>query len=201
MATETKRAAKSARSTHRLDVLLELRQKFLGFLERRIPDRELAEDILQAAYLRALHAENGPVEQDSAVTWFYRILRNAIIDHYRRRSTEQSALDRWAKELETQPQTEPELEEAVCACLALLVDRMPSGYASLLRAVDLDDQPLTEYAKQQGITAGNAAVRAHRARTALRKSLIECCGACADHHCVHCTCKHRPSSMVHAVRL
>lgn len=198
MTTETTRAAKSARSTNELDALLELRQKFLGFLERRMNDRDLAEDILQAAYLRALDAENRPADDVSSVAWFYRILRNAIIDHHRRQSTEHSALERWAKELETQSQPDPGLEQTVCACFALLLDRMPTGYSSLLRSVDLGEESLSDYARQQGITAGNAAVRAHRARFALRKLLLKCCGACGDHRCLDCTCKHGPSALAAA---
>lgn len=191
MAANPARTVKTVRTSNRLVSLLELRQKFLGFLERRIRDREAAEDILQAAYLRAL-AAGDPVDGDSSVAWFYRVLRNAIIDHHRRRSTEQAALDRWAKELEAQPQPNSFLEETVCACLSLLVARLPAGYSSLLRSVDLGETKLSDYAQQQGITPTNAAVRAHRARAALRKSLLECCGACADHKCVHCTCKHAP---------
>jgi len=38
------------------DSLLDLRRQFLRFLERRVRDRAVAEDILQTAYTRALEA-------------------------------------------------------------------------------------------------------------------------------------------------
>ena len=58
---------------------------FLAFLERRVESRAVAEDILQAAFARGLERGAG-VNDEKVVAWFYRILRNALIDHYRRRS-------------------------------------------------------------------------------------------------------------------
>jgi len=176
------------------DNLLDLRRRFLAFLERRVDSRAVAEDILQAAYLRALEAQvsesRGRLRAgESAVAWFYRILRNAIIDHYRRRSAEGTALERWAKELETATAPDPQLEETTCQCIAGALDIIPPAYAELLREVDLKEGTLDAYAVAQHITTANAAVRAHRARAALRKQLIRCCGTCAEHGCIECRCK------------
>jgi RNA polymerase sigma-70 factor (ECF subfamily) len=168
--------------------LLDLRRQFLSFLERRIDDRALAEDILQTAYVRALESSGRLREQESAVAWFYRILRNAIIDHYRRRTSERSALDRWAQELELEPVADPLLTDTACQCIERALDTLSPGYASLLRAVDLEEISLAAYAAAHNITPGNAAVRAHRARAALRNQLIRCCGTCATHGCMECTC-------------
>ena len=46
--------------------------------------RETAEDILQEAFGRALTRVDTLRDDESAVAWFYRLLRNAVIDHYRR---------------------------------------------------------------------------------------------------------------------
>lgn len=191
-------------TTTKLNSLLSLRKQFLGFIQRRVNDRTTAEDILQIAYLRALQAASQLRQEESSVAWFYRILRNAIIDHYRRSSSEEAALGRWIKELKTEPanqQYEPLLHETTCQCIAGALDRITPAYASLLREVDLGETPLSAYAKSAEITPGNAAVRAHRARTALRNQLIRCCGTCAEHGCIDCTCKataaliHQPTSL------
>jgi RNA polymerase sigma factor (sigma-70 family) len=168
--------------------LLDLRRQFLGFLERRLIDRSLAEDILQSAYVRALESSGQLRQDESAVAWFYRILRNALIDHHRRRTTESLALDRWARELETETTADPLLKDTACQCIAGALDALPAAYASLLREVDLAENTLAHYAASEAISAGNAAVRAHRARTALRKQLIQCCGTCATHGCLDCQC-------------
>jgi len=172
-----------------LNSLLDLRYQFLGFVQRRVDDRAIAEDILQTAYMRALESGSNLRQDESAVAWFYRILRNAVIDHYRRRTTEGAALERWAQELETETAPDPFLHQTTCQCISGALDTITPSYAALLREVDLGETPLTTYAHSQGISPGNAAVRAHRARTALRKQLIRCCGTCAVHHCIDCTCR------------
>ena len=54
-----------------LQTLLERRERFLGFVQKRVADRSLAEDILQVAYVRALERSDTLREQESAVAWFY----------------------------------------------------------------------------------------------------------------------------------
>jgi len=171
------------------ELLLDLRRLFLIFLERRVVDRAIAEDILQGAYLRALEAKGRLREEESAVAWFYRILRNAVIDHYRRRTTEASALERWARELDSAAAPEPHLQETACQCIAGALEVLAPAYADLVREVDLGEGSLGDYARAHGITPGNASVRAHRARIALRKQLIRCCGTCSEHGCTECTCR------------
>lgn len=171
------------------DSLLDLRRRFLSFLERRVDDRAIAEDILQTAYIRAIEARGRLRADESAVAWFYRILRNAVIDYYRRRSTEGAALERWAQELADATVPEPQLEEMTCQCILGALETIAPAYAELLRDVDLKEISLGAYAAARGITAANAAVRAHRARAALRKQLIRCCGTCAEHGCIECKCR------------
>lgn len=174
---------------HTFNMLLDLRRQFLGFVERRVHNPALAEDILQTAYLRALDASSRLRADESAVAWFYRILRNAIIDQYRRRSTEAAALEDLARELESETAPDPQLHQAACQCIAEALETLSPSYATLLREVDLAEAPLATYADAHRITPGNAAVRAHRARAALRRQLIRCCGTCATHGCLDCTCQ------------
>ena len=162
-----------------LNSLLDLRHKFLGFVQRRVHDPATAEDILQTAYLRSLDSASQLRDSDSAVAWFYRILRNAIIDHYRRRAAEGAALERWVNELETEIQPDPILHDATCQCIAGALDTLIPAYASLLREVDLGDayhyllRPRAEHHPRQ-----RRRPRPTEPRTALRKQLIRCCGTC-----------------------
>jgi RNA polymerase sigma factor (sigma-70 family) len=171
------------------DSLLDRRQLFLAFLERRVENRAIAEDILQGAYLRALEGQGRLRANESAVAWFYRILRNAVIDHYRRSTSENVALDRWGRELENATLPEPQLEQTACQCITGVLDVIVPAYADFIREVDLNEGTLAAYANAHGITLGNAAVRGHRARAALRKQLIRCCGTCAEHGCIECRCR------------
>jgi len=165
-----------------INTILAQRKAFLGFVERRVGDHGLAEDILQAAYVRALgrEAELEDVgDGQSVVAWFYRVLRNAVIDQYRRRGTENKALEAWGRELEMTVDPSREEQDEICGCLAEAVQELKPEYAEVIQAVDLGEQPLTEFARERGLSASNAGVRAHRARAALRKRLIETCGSCS----------------------
>ncbi len=161
--------------------------RFLSFVEKRLGSREAAEDVLQAAYAKALTKEEELREGERVAAWFYRILRNAIVDHYRRTGAHAKALDGYARE----PRDDGgELEREVCACVGELLDDMKPEYQGILRAGEIDELPLEEIAKREKITANNAGVRLHRAREALKKRVVQTCGTCAKHGCVDCTCKH-----------
>ena len=56
------------------------RQDFLRFVRGRVSDPDLAEDIVQDALLRAVQSADTLRDEDRVIPWFYRILRNAIID-------------------------------------------------------------------------------------------------------------------------
>jgi RNA polymerase sigma factor (sigma-70 family) len=172
-----------------LDQLLAQRRQFLAFVQRRVSDHELAEDILQTAYLRAFEHQDNFKPSESAVAWFYRLLRNAVIDSYRRHISKNRALEAWTRELETSAQPSPKLQNEVCGCLQGILDGLKPEYVAVLRAVDLEQQRVQDFAEEHGISSSNAGVRVHRARAALRRQLLRTCATCAEHGCVDCTCK------------
>src|SRR5947209_12471335 len=95
MSIEPKRSA--SLSTEAIAVLVAGHREFLAFLDRRVESRAAAEDILQSAFARGLERGAG-VQDEKVVAWFYRVLRNAVIDHYRHRSTSARALETWGRE-------------------------------------------------------------------------------------------------------
>jgi RNA polymerase sigma-70 factor (ECF subfamily) len=161
-------------------------RQFLSFLQARLPSRAIAEDILQAAFVRAMEKGGGIQDSESAVAWFYRLLRNSLVDYYRHKAIEERAVDQQAKEAQI-PSTE-ELRGIVCACMNTLLPNLKAEYAQVLRRVDIENSSLAEVAAELDITANNATVRLHRARQALKRELERSCGTCATHGCLNCTC-------------
>jgi RNA polymerase sigma factor (sigma-70 family) len=171
-------------------VLVDNHRRFLSFLERRVRSREVAEDILQDAFVRGITKAPTMNDTESITAWFYRVLRNAIVDHYRRTGAEQRAYERVLAETDDSvTPTDSELFETVCACVKDLVTTLKPEYASAIQRVDLEGAPVKAYAGEQGITPNNAAVRLHRAHQALKKQVTEACGTCAEHGCYRCECK------------
>src|SRR5436190_6310187 len=67
----------SAVSPAVLRILVENHARFLAFLERRVGSRDAAQEILQEAFVRSLSRGGSLRDDESAVAWFYRLLRNA----------------------------------------------------------------------------------------------------------------------------
>jgi RNA polymerase sigma factor (sigma-70 family) len=174
------------------DVVLSLvanHRQFLGFLEKRVGSRALAEDILHDAFVRGMDKLDTLRSDESAVAWFYRLLRNAVVDHHRRSGVAERRLAAFSRELSAQPAPGIELSDAICRCVSELAGTLKDEYADALRAVEIDGLAIKDFAERVGISTNNAGVRVFRAREALRKQVIRSCGTCADHGCLNCTCQ------------
>lgn len=171
-----------------IGVLVENHRQFLAFLERRVGDRATAEDILQDAFVRGMNKLETLRSDESAVAWFYRLLRNAIIDHRRRSGAAGRKHTAFQLQVETHPEPEPELQQAICHCVGELATTLKDEYADALRAIEIDGVPVKDFAQRANISASNAGVRIFRAREVLRQQVIRSCGTCADHGCLNCTC-------------
>lgn len=166
--------------------LVALKGDFLRFIRARTRGEAEAEELLQAAYLKATEKIHTVREDESTVAWFYRLLRNAIADVGRERRRAD------ALPAEAEPEaTDADLHRAVCSCVNDLVPTLKPEWAELVRRVDLEGGSVPEVARDQGITPNAAAVRLHRARGALRDKLLVVCGACARHGCLDCGCQRR----------
>ncbi len=160
--------------------------KFLSFLSSRV-DPAMAEDILQSAYVKAIEHSGTIRDDESTVAWFYRLLRNAITDSFRRQSARTRAQDGYAAEAPLR--YEPELEQTVCACVGDVIQELKSDYRDAIQQVDLHGMTVQAFAEAHNTSANNASVRLHRARKDLARKLTAVCGACAEHMCLDCTCR------------
>lgn len=169
--------------------LLDNHRAFLRYLERRVGDRALAEDILQDAFARAVARPEQVPSDEGVVPWFYRLLRNATIDQFRRRASADRALEAFGREMETAAGPVGETHAEICACVTRLAQTLKPEYAHLLNAVEIEGIPVKTFAAREGMTANNARVRLFRARDALKRRVVQSCGVCAEHGCVDCTCR------------
>lgn len=159
---------------------------FLAFVERRVGSRDAAEEILQRAFVKSIDKFDSI--RDSAVGWFYRVLRNAIIDDRRRRAVADTRLQSYAAEEAASDAPDDELHRVVCKCVGELAHTLKPEYADALQRIEVDGVSVKDYAEQVGISSSNAGVHVFRAREALRKQVARACGTCASHGCLDCTC-------------
>ena len=177
-------------STEAIAGLLGRRAEFLGFVQRRVRNAAQAEDLLQSSYAKALQGQGELRSDEAAVAWFYRILRNSIMDYFRRRTVEERIFNSEVIEEELRSAI-PESEITPCSCVHGAMKEIIPAYRDVLERMYLsgdERETLGEMAQGKGISAGNAAVRAHRARRALKSKLMLRCGICAQAGCLDCTC-------------
>lgn len=173
--------------------LLDNHDRFRAFLARRLPSRAVADEILQQSLLKALEKRDTVTDEESLVPWFFRLLRNALVDYYRSHGAELRKHESFFRELEArQTPAADELRGEICACLERLLPTLRPAYGDLIRRVDLEGQAPEQAAAQLGLTLNNLWVRLHRARKALRTSLERSCGSCTEHACLDCSCKVSP---------
>lgn len=179
-------------------ILLDNQKAFLGFLRKHLPSQEIAEDVLQHSLLKAVRAGADLESRDSAVGWFYRILRNSLTDFYRARAVDGRRADGLLNEMQAAgedsiPPPDDELSREVCACFTRLLPTLKPEYAEMIRRIDLGGETPAAVAESAGISYNNLMVRLHRSRQALRSRLEASCGACTRHGCLDCTCGHGES--------
>lgn len=184
-------SAQEGRAPEVVAALVENHREFLAFVERRVGDRALAEDLLQEAFVRGIDKLGELRATDSARAWFYRTLRNAVIDHLRRRAATDRRLEALASELASDSDSakDPELERVVCACVTRIAGTLKPEYAQALQRIEVDGLRVVDFAGEVGISENNAGVRVFRAREALRREVSRSCGTCAEHGCFDCSCR------------
>src|SRR5687768_2560174 len=117
--------------------LLENHRAFLRYLERRVGDRTLAEDILQDAFAKIVARPEQAPPDEAIVPWFYRTLRNAAVDQFRRRGAADRAHEAFARELDAHEAPAGELETEICACVSRLAATLKPEYAEALEAIEI----------------------------------------------------------------
>ena len=116
-------------------------------------------------------------------------LRNAGIDHFRRRGAADRAYQAFAQELETMDTPTEETRREICACVSRLARTLKPEYAEALDEIEVRGTPVKAFAERFGLSPSNAGVRVFRAREALKKRVAQSCGTCAEHGCFDCTCQ------------
>src|SRR5437879_5956956 len=128
-----------------LERLMAHRSDFLGFLRKQGASEAQAEDLLQSALLRGLEPWASLPPEESVVPWFYRVLRNAMIDQARRASATGRALERYAQE---PSDAEPEADaRRICRCSYQALAALKPEYATLIQEVDVGGAAIEDAAR------------------------------------------------------
>lgn len=166
------------------------RKMFLGFLVNRLGNVAEAEDVLQEFCVRVMKRKDQLRETDKLTAWLYAVLRSTLNDHYRKIGRDRRLSAAFESEQKSAAFSEDGTEEFihVCRCVIGLVPTMRRDQSDLIRRVDIEDEDRQTVADDLGISVGALGVRLHRARAALRDSLLDHCGGCCKHGFDDCSC-------------
>jgi RNA polymerase sigma-70 factor (ECF subfamily) len=166
------------------------RKMFLGFLVKRLGNVTEAEDVLQEFCIRVIQREDQLRETHKLTAWLYAILRSTLNDHYRKVGRGRRLTAAFESEQKTVEVSEDGAEEFnhVCQCVTGLVPSMRPDQSELIRRVDIEDEERQSVASDLGVSVGALGVRLHRARAALRDSLLDHCGGCCKDGFSDCSC-------------
>lgn len=152
-------------------------------LRRHLSDRELVQDGMQATFMRA-HRARASFRAEQGIgairPWFATLARRVALDMLRGRGRAQQRIARAHREMDWLDQRRAadrpderweafQQEQQAQRVLGDLMQRLPSSQREVLHMHVVLGETFTSMAARLGTSATNLRVRAHRARTAIRR--------------------------------
>lgn len=176
--------------------LTECRSEFMRYFQRRLSSSEEAEDAFQDFCVKVLRTARGPHDPGKVDAWLRRVMRNSLIDHYRRRATQRRGMDAFeAEPREIVYTSEVNYDEKPCTCLREALAVLRSDYAEIIRRIDLEEQPREAVAADLALTVNNIGVRLYRARRAMKVQIEKRFSDCDCQSETHVACVNRDHNM------
>ena len=140
------------------------------FLQGRIKDTEIAEDLLQDVFVKALAEGQKFCQLDNTRAWLYRVTRNRLIDYLRTHKIHEEVPDHLPEPVEV---TEPVVN--LSRCLPTALKNLNKQDREVIELCDLEGLNQAEYARRKEITVAGAKSRIQRARKRLKDELNTAC--------------------------
>jgi RNA polymerase sigma-70 factor, ECF subfamily len=173
----------------------ELRGELKGFINKRVNDKSIAEDILHDVFLKA-HSNIDNLKDTSKLnSWIYQITRNSITDYYRTKKINSDIEDYDIDDKTEETTALKKLEPSVRSFLRYL----PPIYREAIVLTDFKGMSQKSLAQRLNLSVSAVKSRVQRARVMLKDLFLECChfefdkfGSVIDYHshCCHkCACE------------
>jgi RNA polymerase sigma-70 factor, ECF subfamily len=155
------------------NIWLQMHDKLLAYILKSIPDKAIAEDLLQEVFIRIHNKINTLADDTKLQAWIYQVTRNLIADHFRSTKKENNMQSGDDGKINDYELTDV-MEEAVQDIINFM-DAMPAEHCDPLCATELEGISIKEYAVRKGISYTAAKARVQRSRKMLKEMMMECC--------------------------
>ncbi len=139
-------------------------------------DANLAEDLAQETFARALAALDRFAHRSSFSTWVHGIAINTVRKHREAAARQVKVRERAARIAAVSPPVDEldrqQVQQARIEALYAILDHMPQHLREAFVLRDLMGVPVAEAAAQLDITEENLRVRAHRGRARVHDALV-----------------------------
>jgi RNA polymerase sigma-70 factor, ECF subfamily len=152
------------------EVWEEFSDRLHSFIRARVASDVDADDLLSDVFIKVHTRIDGLRDDEHVASWLYRITRNTVIDHYRRRRESTDFVD-----LPEPEESRSDAEEVIARDLRGMVDGLPDRYREALVLTEFEGLTQVEMADRLGLSVSGAKSRVQRARGLLRDQLLACC--------------------------
>lgn len=153
------------------DLYIKFRKPLLYFIENKISEKDLAQDLLHEVFIKASKNIHTLEKEENIQAWLYMITKNIIIDYYRKNKI--STIDN-VDDFFTKEQEEYLLNDLSC-CLKTYINNLPKKQSKILKSLYFSEVSLVEYAQEQNINLSTAKSQSKRAKEKLKNLFEECC--------------------------
>jgi RNA polymerase sigma-70 factor (ECF subfamily) len=166
------------------EVVRDHRSRIYRYLLGMARDPDVAEDLTQETFLRALRGLGGLRDRAALVSWLYRLATNVFLDRARaegRRLAYTGGHDEEGASLieeiaDPAMRVDRRAEQAqMSECVRGFVDELPEDYRAVILLHDAHGLSSREIAEILGVSVATAKIRIHRGRARLRTALQEGC--------------------------
>ncbi len=165
------------------ELVLRFQRPVFSLIVRMVRDRELAEDLTQEVFVKAIRALDSYDDSRKFSSWLFKIAHNATIDHLRRGQLETVPLERpteegadWVDHLEDDSVSTPEEIRERSELGSLLEDAIAElrpAHREVMLLRHREELSYQEIADLTGMSLGAVKTNLHRGRGALADILKE----------------------------
>jgi RNA polymerase sigma-70 factor, ECF subfamily len=177
--------ARGGRETAYRELVRRYERPVFALLYRMVRDRELAEDLAQETFVKALNAIESYRPEFKFSSWIFKIANNAAIDHLRRRELDTLSLDgsphaetpeaMQATALQIGARQESPLDaveaKELGGAIEVAIGRLRPEYRSCILLRHVEGRAYEEIAEILDLPLGTVKTYIHRARNELRLAL------------------------------
>ena len=177
--------ARAGREAAYRELIRRYERPIFALLFRMVRDRELAEDLSQETFVKALNAIESYRPEFKFSSWIFKIANNAAIDHLRRRELDTLSLDgsphaetpeaMQATALQIGARQESPLDtveaKELGGAIEIAIGRLRPEYRSCILLRHVEGRAYEEIAEMLDLPLGTVKTYIHRARNELRQAL------------------------------